>query len=618
MRIFDSKLQFAVNVDHNLPNALFGDEIRVRQILLNLLNNAVKFTEKGHVALTITGSMSDDNTVLLTIVIADSGRGIKQEDINGIFEGFVRAGLEGDKDIIGTGLGLSTTRRLIEAMGGEIFVDSEFGVGSTFTVTIPQKICDDRALASVENVNEIKVLVYETQKVYADSIVCTIDNLGVACDLVSLASEFRGKLEGETYNFVFIAAHLFNNVKEICAKFESKTKIILLAGFGDVISNQNLSLLSLPVHSISLANIFNGLSSTYTYNENVGIAATFVAPEATALIVDDTNTNLIIVKGLLSLYEIKTKLCHSGAEAIEAVKSKEFDFVLMDHMMPEMDGIETAAHIRELGNTDPYFKKLPIIALTANLASGVREMFLQNNFDDFLPKPIDVLEMNSVLGKWIPIKKLQLAPHRPITMSSNAARSIEVEGLDVKKGLHRSGGTLEKYFQTLDTFLRDGLELSREIKSCLEIDNLPLYGAYVHAINSSSINIGADKLSEIATVLETAAREEDMGFILTHNSKLLLVLDSLMKEISNLLVANKYSGIDFILDIPMFNNCLFKLKLALNDSDPLAIKSAVKALQQFTQAPQIGESVANILQHTLIGKYNEAISMIDNLLQYKK
>jgi CheY-like chemotaxis protein/HPt (histidine-containing phosphotransfer) domain-containing protein len=470
----------------------------------------------------------------------------------------------------------------------------------------------------VEQASELSALVYETRKANVDSIICTIDNLGVACQSALTELEFREKLDSMAFDFVFVASHLFDNVRDICTKFETKTRIVLLSGFGDVITNQNLSILSMPVHSISIANIFNGLSSNYSYKENAGIAATFIAPDATALIVDDTNTNLVIVKGLLSLYEIKTKLCHSGAEALEAVKSKEYDFVLMDHMMPEMDGIETAACIREFGNSDPYFKKLPIIALTANLAVGIREMFLKNNFDDFLAKPIDILEMNSVLGKWIPLRKIKPVPHRPIAMSSNASRSIEVEGLDVKKGIHRSGGTIEKYFQTLGTFLRDGLEISQEIKASLETDNLPLYAAYVHALKGSSANIGAEKLSEIATVLEAAAREEDMAFIRTHNSKLLLVLDTVMKAITNVLAANKHSGLDFILDVPALNSSLLKLKTAISDSDPAAIKSAVKDLQQFAQAPQIGEPVANILQHTLIGKYNEAMSMINNLLQYKK
>jgi signal transduction histidine kinase/CheY-like chemotaxis protein len=618
MRVFESQLQFTVNIDHNLPNALFGDEIRVRQVLLNILSNAVKFTESGDVSLTITGSRIEDDTVMLTMAISDSGRGIKEEDLGNLFDGFVRIDLDSNRDVVGTGLGLSTTKRLVEAMGGEIFVDSKYGEGSVFTVTIPQKVCDERPLAFVENAGELSVLVYETRKTYSDSIICTIDNLGVVCHSAITELEFREKLEGGAFNFVFVASHLFENVKDICTKLATKTRIVLLAGFGDVIASQNLSVLSMPVHSISMANIFNGLSSNYSYNENVGIAANFIAPDATALVVDDTNTNLVIVKSLLSLYEIKTNLCHSGTEALEAVKSKEYDFVLMDHMMPEMDGIETAAHIRELGNEDPYFTKLPIIALTANLAVGVKEMFLKNNFDDFLPKPIDVLEMNSVLGKWIPLRKIKQSPNKPMTVSTNAARNIEVEGLDVKKGIHRSGGTLEKYFQILGTFLRDGLEISQEIKTCLETDNLPLYAAYAHALKSSAGNVGAEKLSEIAAVLETAAREEDTAFIRTHNSKLLLVLDSVMKSISSVLSANKHSGLDFILDIPALNSCLLNLRSAMSDSDPAAIRPAVKDLQQFTQAPQIGESVANILQHTLIGKYNEAIAMINNLLLYKK
>jgi len=278
MRIRDSGLRFDINIDHNIPNSLFGDETRIRQVLLNVLNNAVKYTKKGFISLSASGEIKE-GTVLLIIKIADSGIGIKPEYLKKLFDEFVQV----DKGFEGTGLGLAITKNLLTAMGGDISVQSEYGKGSTFTIKLPQKISSDE---------------------------------------------------------------LFNSIK------------------------------------------------------NDDMAIKFNAPNAMVLVVDDIDANLKVVKGLMQPYKMQVDLCTSGAEAIEMVKANNYDLVFMDHMMPEMDGVEATNIIRET------HKNLPIIALTANAVSGVKEMFLSNGFNDFLSKPIDIVNLNSTLEKWLPKEKI--------------------------------------------------------------------------------------------------------------------------------------------------------------------------------------------------------------------
>ena len=280
-RIADSGLRFEINIDSNIPDSLFGDETRIRQVLLNVLGNAVKYTKKGFISFSVNGEIKED-TVLLTIEVTDSGMGIKPKDLKKLFDEFVRMDMESKKGIEGTGLGLAIAKNLIKMMNGDISVQSEYGKGSIFTVKLPQKI----------SVNE-----------------------------------------------------LFDSLK----------------------------------------------------TDNMTIK--FNAPNARVLVVDDIDANLKVVKGLMQPYKMQVDLCTSGAEAIEMVKANNYDLVFMDHMMPDMDGVEATKIIREI------YANLPIIALTANAVSGVKEMFFSNGFNDFLSKPIDTINLNSILEKWLPKEK---------------------------------------------------------------------------------------------------------------------------------------------------------------------------------------------------------------------
>ncbi|MCL1956894.1 MAG: response regulator, partial [Fibromonadales bacterium] len=293
------------------------------------------------------------------------------------------------------------TKKLVNAMGGDISVQSEYGKGSTFTITLSQKIRSPEPLASVEKAEEKSVLVYETNKIYVDSIICTVDNLGVICHRAKDDYDLREKLQEKDYTFLFVSYSLLINAKAIMKELGSKTKIVVLTEFGNATADMNLDILAMPAHSISVANILNGISGRFCYSANDDASvARFTAPEAKILVVDDIGTNLKVAEGLMLPYKMQIDLCMSGSAAIEAVKRHPYDLVLMDHMMPQMDGIEATKLIREEG-----YKELPIIALTANAISGIKEMFLANGFNDFLSKPIDTVKLNAVLAKWIPKEK---------------------------------------------------------------------------------------------------------------------------------------------------------------------------------------------------------------------
>ena len=611
VRILDTQIQFVVNIDNNIPNALSGDEIRIRQILLNILGNAVKYTDKGYVSLSIGGEVIDEDTVSLTAKIADSGRGIKQEDIDKLFDEFVQVDMSNNSGIEGTGLGLSIARNLAKAMGGDIAVHSEYGEGSTFIITLPQKIREHGTLATVENPEEKRVLVYELREMYADSAKRTIDNLRVQCTLVFDDAEFRKELSSGEYPFVFVASPLYDSVKEICSEFGLESVIVLLTEFGESVADQNLSVLAMPVYPVSVANVLNGIATGCFSHGEIASVVRFTAPGANILVVDDINTNLKVTEGLLRPYEMRITLCKSGMEALDAITMRRYDLIFMDHMMPGMDGIETVARIRTLNVNDPYFTTVPIVALTANAISGTKEMFLANGFNDFLSKPIDTIKLNSTLEKWIPKEKQSKVV---IEIGSSSAirkhRGLVIEGVDVKKGVTIAGGTVENYKRILAVFLRDGIEKIKQITMCLETDHLPLYVTYVHALKSAAANIGADEVSEMAKALEIAGEQEDRALLQTLTPKLLSALQSLLDAIDTVLAVDEAGKQKEIADPALLKAELAKLAEAIDCVNPRAIKDATKKLQPFTQIADVGDVVDKILQNTLIGEYDEAVSLI--------
>jgi len=617
MRAIDSQLRFVANVDCNLPNGLNGDETRIRQILINLLGNAIKYTDTGFVSLTVSGDIVDENTVNLTIKIMDSGRGIKQEDIGKLFSNYLQVNEEENRGIEGVGLGLAITWNLIKAMGGDITVESEYGKGSLFTVTLPQKIRNKEKLATVKKADEISAIVYERREMYTNSIVNSINNLGVSCALVSDNNELSDMLEKNSYSFIFVSLNLFETNKDMILANCKNARIILLAKFGETAPpDGDWNVLSMPAYAISIANVFNDVADRFSYGTSTASSMRFSAPDARVLIVDDISTNLKVAKGLLMPYDMKIDLCNSGVDAIEAVKSNRYDLIFMDHRMPGMDGVETTQHIRALGYTDQYYTNIPIVALTANAIYGIRKMFLENGFNDYLSKPIDTVKLNMILEKWIP-KNMRKSAAIEIDKAENLQTSnisIEINGVNVKKGIHLSGGTLEYYYETLTAFHEDGLEKTDEIKKCLETGNLSLYITCLHALKGASANIGADELSATAQSLENAGLREDLEFIYANTDNFLTELKQLLNNITNALPSHNANSEDIMSSV-QFKIELIKLKAALDSMDANAFNHALDALLKLAQTDESNAFVRNLSKHILMSEYDEAINLIDPILQ---
>ena len=631
MRVIDSRLRFAVNLDSNLPNSLFGDEPRIRQVLINILGNAVKYTDKGFVYFRVGGEMIDEDLINLRIEVEDSGRGIKAEHIDRLFDNYFQIESVSSDGAEGVGLGLPITRNILNAMGGNITVESEYGRGSTFTVILPQKIGRFQKLAVVEEPAKANALVYERREIYAESIVYTIRNLGVKCKLVSNRSEFFSRIASGAYSFVFMSYILYDQFKETILKYSGKCKIVLLTEFGQALPSVNLHILSMPAHVISVANLFNGNADSYAYSTGTESIVRFTAPDANVLVVDDISTNLKVISGLMAPYKMSVDMCAGGEDAIKAVASKNYDLVFMDHRMPDVDGVEATRRIRYMGNSDPRCKDLPIIALTANAVAGMKEMFLANGFNGFLPKPVDTVKLNSILEKWIPGEKQQAASEDgfgpPDEEDSPPFTVVSIEGLNTDTGIRMSGGDAGFYNETLAIYCDDALLRIGKIRECLEKRDFELYVTYVHALKSASANVGAEKLSAAAYDLEMAGLRRDMPFIITHNEKFLTELNTLITGVSAALEANSAAlaansaanaalgdyGDDLQqepLDAERLVAELAKLRIALEDMTAGAIDRSLANLTAAARTEADRAAVKKISKHILMGEYEDAIAMV--------
>ena len=346
-------LHFTVNVDEHIPHLLYGDEIRIRQCVLNLLTNAVKYTRKGEVVLGVFFEKKDDTHILLGFTVEDTGIGMKQEDINKLFSPYRRIEEKRNRAVEGTGLGMSIVRQLLELMGSKLSVKSKYGKGTIVSFSVEQEVVKWEEIGS--------------------------------------------------------CAERFNEIR----------------------------------------------NAEYTYHE------LFHAPGARILVVDDTEMNLTVMASLLKKTQIHIDTALSGKKAIALTGENQYDVIFVDHMMPDMDGMETLRYIRESGkNTDT-----PVVALTANAISGARKMYLNAGFTDYLSKPVDGGRLERMLKSLIPEDKIEHTDDRAMGMvkkeKQKNARILVVDDDEIVCGLVKS--IMEPNFEVKECFLgADARNVARE------------------------------------------------------------------------------------------------------------------------------------------------------------
>lgn len=417
-RIGEKPIELQYAVDKSLPRELIGDSVRIRQIIINLTNNAIKFTDRGHVRLSIDIKKTGPDTIDLTVTVADTGQGISKENLPRLFSDFQQVDQLKNRNKEGTGLGLSLSRKLVELMGGTIGVRSELGAGSEFYFTVPQRVSDpapaaclkESVLAAIPSVGAI-FQSKETLQLLQNMA----KNFGVPYREVRELSLTDGWPD-----YVFVDSGAYQSRTRFCHDLLTRTRLVVLrnAMAGGSINDPEAIVISQPLYSLNFCQVLNGERGLPAGEEiPLDDYFNFTAPEARILIVDDNEMNLKVSTGLMKPLEMETFTACSGPEAIRMVELMEpFDIIFMDHMMPGMDGCEATALIR--GHEGDYFKTVPIIALTANVFADSQAAFKEAGMVDFVAKPIDSKELTAILRKWLPPEKI-IRPARKAPEAAN-------------------------------------------------------------------------------------------------------------------------------------------------------------------------------------------------------
>jgi signal transduction histidine kinase/CheY-like chemotaxis protein/HPt (histidine-containing phosphotransfer) domain-containing protein len=507
-RLADRPILFTVNARASLPNKLIGDETRARQILLNLLSNAAKYTREGFVALDVEGEERGDGAVILKFSVSDSGVGIKGEDLPALFGDFARFDAKLNKGVEGAGLGLAIVKKLCVAMGGDVTVSSVYGEGSLFTATVPQRRADASPLARVEAPEEKSVVALEKNALRADSLARTLADLGTRAEIFSDPGEFRRHLATGPFAFAFVSPDDLPWTLDLIRDLKLSAAPVALARLGEAASMADCPVILAPAYAVPVANALNRESARVASPKP---EARFVAPEASILLVDDIRVNLVVAQGLLAPYQARVDSCESGEEAIAMAGARAYDLILLDHMMPGLDGVETAARLRESAGA----RAPAIVALTANAVSGMREMFLKNGFDDFLSKPIDPLKLHEALRKWLPARKRRHVASGPARASAPPAEPPEdltrVPGLNARVGLSRAEGSLAVYRETLKVFRADAAARLPFFSAREAARDARLFATQAHALKSAAASVGAMDIAREAAFLEEAASRGERG-----------------------------------------------------------------------------------------------------------
>jgi len=398
VRIGDKPLEFIIDDAPDMPTEMIGDITRLKQIAINLLTNAVKFTDSGHIILSVRAEPTEDASIYnLHVSVTDTGIGIRREDMPLLFGNFSQLDTRKNRSVEGTGLGLAIAKNLIELMGGEIKVESKHREGSCFSFYVPQRVDNNRPAAMLPPDQGQKVAIWLDNNYQADILSQKLIKLGVDCDIIS------GQQNIGQYTHLF-----FNYEKhgELNADNYPSTKLIAISrGLSDdQVLAANMKVVFSPLTSTLVARLLDDQVKTGWSSDSENTEPEMLRLRNTEiLIVDDNEINLIIAENVMMMYGGTVSTAMSGYEAIEMVQENDYDIVFMDHMMPEMDGVDTTKMIRSLEGEK--YQKLPIVALTANVVGDVKDMFLRSGMNDFLSKPMETAEIVRVLQEWVPGEK---------------------------------------------------------------------------------------------------------------------------------------------------------------------------------------------------------------------
>jgi signal transduction histidine kinase/CheY-like chemotaxis protein/HPt (histidine-containing phosphotransfer) domain-containing protein len=561
-------LEFVFDVDPKIPSVLIGDPEKISHILKTVLENSIKFTEEGGVNVCI-GFRRESYGANLIIDIYDTGIGMTDFQISQIYNDFYQADSGSSRFSGGIGLGIPIVQGILHAMGGFIHFESNGQQGLHAHMVVPQGVANDMPVLAIPHAEDLCIACYfrpekyscdEVRSYYDKLILHLVEGLNIEG---YQAHNFEGLLKlqrSHDLTHVFIAQAEYQENSSYYEELTSRLQVVVIAEKDFMLSRESqLLVIRKPFSAFSVVNLLNGEMRENGFKEAQAVGdKPFSCVGVRVLVVDDEEMNLVVAKGVLGSYGIQVETCLSGKEAIERCGSTSYDIIFLDHMMPGFDGVETLRRIREMRNG--LYQELPVVALTANTISGAREMFRNEGFTEFVPKPIERAVLERVLRRILPARCIEYnkdnLEYNSLIFSETSAdennslndipspdvaeenttslpyAQLVQAGIHVEKGLDYCCGDEEFYLEMLRIFYSQSGEKMDELVSLYEAANWKDYATKAHALKSTSLTIGAEKLSNYAKTLEQAGKSGDMEYIHTHHPELLRMYREVCENIA--------------------------------------------------------------------------------------
>ncbi len=599
-RKMDRPIELIVDCNSNLPSVLRGDEKKIRRVIMNVVNNALKFTNDGCIAIDFSFQKQGDG-INLIINVRDTGIGISEDTIEKLFDGFWQVDEAANRQNTGLGLGLTISNILVRKMGGVITAKSNEGQGTSMSITLPQAVVDETPIIRVNYPEKVNAAIYlnmekfnlmQIRDEYDKLIRHIIGNLNIKSYISRNLLELKQRIRHEEFTHIFLSYGEYCEDRRFFDEISKKIVVVVFAEQSELsaVYNEHIHAILKPFYVLPICEVLNGHASTGNVESRIHNMR-FIAPDAKILVVDDNIMNLNVIEGLLQQYQIQVTHASSGMEALEKIGSMDYDFVFMDHMMPQMDGVETVRRIRE--RSEDYYHNVPIIALTANAIAGAREYFLERGFTDFLEKPIELSVLERVLKRNIPPQKqIQLDDAGGIE-PENEKEQEEIDAanelgfLDTASGISFCGNR-EMYYDILKSCYEDSGQDIDNINANFEAENWTDYVILVHALKGTMKTIGAKELSEKARKLEYAGKENDIEYIRKNNDAVMKDYRELMDRLASvkaLGIASKSSEVqnaDSLKDISeeQFKTALQEFEEAVYNFDENKMLGIIQDLEK--------------------------------------
>ncbi len=566
-RIGDKNLELYMLTKGILPHKLHADAMRIRQIIINLANNAIKFTREGSVVIVVRCDPAGEGMVEMTVHVLDTGIGIRKEDISKLFVSFQQLDSKRNREVEGTGLGLAISQKLVQAMGGTIGVESEYGKGSDFWFKIPVKVTDPANDIKIEKADEKYAFAINEKDILVNEFVDEMENLGVNCRMIRSLDEY---VPTGRKDFIFIEEYLYiESTRKFFTEHPDVTGVVLVGLSSEFKpAEKNVHIMHRPETTMNMVNILNGKYTDYRLvDRKKAFTIDFTAPDANILVVDDNAINISIVEGLMAPMKLKIEGADGGRQAIEKALAKDYDIIFMDHMMPEIDGVDATRQIREAREKEGR-KQPVIIALSANAMEEARKLFAEAGMNDFVAKPVDVRILTAKIKEWLPPEKIieKVETVEEDTGSEIDKVTIKVDEIDVETAV-KGFGSAALFEKIAKEYYITGEGKLGEIRESFTNEDWEGYTIKVHALKSASRQIGAMALGDEAEALEKAGKAGDIETIKAETDALLAHFASLLNKMKEFCEEEEEVSDKPRIEMELLDSLLSEMEEACDDLD---------------------------------------------------